>query len=53
LTTILLTALKDAGDARVAAHVWTSQQASLEQQFWAGQSEGGLIAEISRWIGQP
>lgn len=53
LTTILLTALKDAGDARVAAHAWTTQQASLEQQFWTAQSEGGLIAEISRWIGQP
>ena len=53
LTTILLTALKDAGDARVAAHAWTTQQAALEQQFWAAQSEGGLIAEISRWIGQP
>ena len=52
LTQIVLSALKDAGDARVAAHAWTAQQASQEQQFWVAQSEGGLIAEISRWFGQ-
>lgn len=52
LTQILLSALKDAGDARVAAHAWTTEQASQEQQFWAAQSEGSLIAEISRWLGQ-
>lgn len=53
LAQILLSAVKEAGDAQVSAQTWTTQQAAQEQQFWAGQPEGSLIAEISRWFGQP
>jgi hypothetical protein len=52
LASIVLTALRDSGDAAVGSGSWSAQQAEEENGYWASQSQGRLIAEVSVWFRQ-
>lgn len=50
LAEIVLAALIDATDLRESSGAWTQNEVIAEKQFWAAQTQGALIAEVSRWF---
>jgi hypothetical protein len=44
--------LNRAADEAVQSGTWTPRQARDEKRFWASQSDGSLITEISAWYVQ-
>ena len=50
LAEIVLAALNDAGDLYVRSGNWSQKQAEAEKAFWAAQTQGDLVAEVSRWL---
>ncbi|MFI5254888.1 MAG: hypothetical protein ACHQ15_05470 [Candidatus Limnocylindrales bacterium] len=50
LAEIVLAALSDVTDGRGASGSWTQNEVVAEKQFWAAQTQGALVAEVSRWF---